>query len=50
MIGKDRIWLKEILKNQNVLDYKKVLLGYIDSNNQLVVQNKNEPKPINPLI
>ena len=50
MIGKDRIWLIEELKKQNVLNYKEVLLGYIDGNNRLVVQKKNETVPFNPLI
>ncbi len=50
MIGKDQMWLKEELKKQNILDYKEVLLGYIDNNNQLIVQKKDDLNPINPLI
>lgn len=42
MIGRDRMWLQEELKKQNVSDFRKVLLGYIDSNNQLIVQKKND--------
>lgn len=50
LIGKDRNWLKEVLEKQNILDFKEVLLGYIDSNNQLIVQKKNEIIPYNPLV
>ena len=50
MIGKDKIWIQEELRKQNVLDFKEVLLGYIDSNNQLIVQKKKDSKPISPLI
>lgn len=50
MIGKDRKWIKEELRKQNVLDFKEVLLGYIDSNNQLVVQKKNDSKPADLLM
>jgi uncharacterized membrane protein YcaP (DUF421 family) len=50
MMGKDRIWIQEMLEKQNIFDFKEVLLGYIDSNKQLVIQKKNEPKPLNPLI
>lgn len=50
MIGKDRMWMQEELRKQNVLDFKEVLLGYIDSKNQLVVQKKNNSKPSNPLM
>jgi uncharacterized membrane protein YcaP (DUF421 family) len=50
MIGRDRRWLEQELKNQNVLDYKEVFLGYIDSGNNLIVQRKNTFEPMNPLI
>ena len=50
MIGKDRKWIQEELRKQNVLDFKEVLLGYIDSNNQLIVQKKNNSKPANLLM
>lgn len=49
-IGKDKIWIQEVLKKQNIFDFREVLLGYINSNNQLVVQKKNEPNPFNPLM
>ena len=50
MIGKDRIWIQEELRKENVLDFKEVLLGYIDSNNQLIIQKKNNLIPFNPLM
>lgn len=50
MISKDRTWIQEELRKQNVSDFKKVFLGYIDSNNKLVVQKKNDSTPLNPLI
>jgi uncharacterized membrane protein YcaP (DUF421 family) len=50
MVGKDRMWLKEELKKQNVTDFRQVLLGYLDSNNRLIVQKKDDLNPINPLV
>jgi len=50
MVSKDRTWIQEELRKQNVSNFKEVLLGYIDSNNQLVVQKKNDSVPLNPLI
>lgn len=40
MLSKNREWLQEELNKQNVLNFREVLLGYIDSNNQLIVQKK----------
>jgi len=42
LIGKDRMWLREELKKHNVSDHRKILLGYVDSNNRLIVQKKND--------
>jgi uncharacterized membrane protein YcaP (DUF421 family) len=50
LIGKDKMWLHEELKKQNVSDVCEVLLGYIDSHHRLIVQKKNEIVPINPLM
>lgn len=50
IIGKDRKWIQKELRKQNVLDFKEVLLGYIDSNNQLIVQKKNDSKPADLLM
>ncbi len=50
VVSKDRTWIQEELRKQNVSDFKEVLLGYIDSNNQLVVQKKNDSAPFSPLI
>ncbi|MEA4832387.1 MAG: DUF421 domain-containing protein [Oscillospiraceae bacterium] len=50
MNDKNRMWLQEELKKQGVLDLKDVLLAYIDSNNQLVVQKKSNSNTTNTLI
>ena len=40
MVSKNREWLQEELNKQNILDFREVLLGYIDSNNHFIVQKK----------
>lgn len=40
MVSKNREWLQEELNKQNILDFREVLLGYIDSNNHFNVQKK----------
>ncbi|MGI5849648.1 MAG: DUF421 domain-containing protein [Christensenellales bacterium] len=50
MVGKDRQWIIDMLNKQNIPDYRDVILGYIDSNNVLVIQKRNNIDPFNPLI
>lgn len=50
LIGKDEAWLQNELSKQNISDIKQVLLGYMNNDNQFVVQKKNDSIPPNPLI
>ncbi len=50
MAGKDRNWLTDELLKQNILSPSDVLLGYIDSGGQLIIQKQNDSSPENPLI
>ena len=50
LIGKDKAWLDAELEKQNIFNCKDVLLGYVDSNQQLIVHKKNVFTPYHPLM